>query len=665
MSYQITTNRDGDRNFYGNRGRRRGRGGNGNQSGGGPTPRSRLDAVDEEGDIDMGGGAGRQVHFNRYTPYGGGGGRRPYRGGPRGDRGGYRGNSSYQPPSTMSDRAGSSRNSLERLGLPLQRGGRRGSGNYNKDRHDERQRSVWYKIMIPYGREMGKDFILRSLTTECSVPFTPISFRLDGKMAIFNVEGWDTAEALMKVSRLVTAPSGFKMLVKATPSGPPMPQNLSPTILEQVKEVLNKRYNSELKTLNLTDFHNDPDFKAKKLYLPLNRQNVILSVIDLIGKTASEVVALDFTNNKLPNCDSISTLYTKTPKLKGLNLSKNYIRSEYDLDRIKDLNLQELILEGNPLCSQFKDKMSYVSAIRKRFPKVIKLDGLDLPPPIGFDVETHLELPKSKESFFVNDVVKTLVLRFIQEYFMVYDSNDRQQLLNAYHEQAFFSMFAVRKDNSRGPYLQEYLSESRNMIKVKGFERRSKLLKRGRLAVVSMLTTLPKTQHDPTSFCIDINHYSAQLLSFTVTGVFKEGDKSSPPVRSFTRVFVVVPVGDGLCIVNEQMCINNATVEQVQASFKSPTPTPSSSPSYPQPGPSGLTSSPVTGAPLVAVNSPSSLTVEQKKVMVEQFMKDSGMNSEWSAKCLEENAWNYEGAGQVFLELRKVGSIPMEAFTKS
>lgn len=94
--------------------------------------------------------------------------------------------------------------------------------------------------------------------------------------------------------------------------------------------------------------------------------------------------------------------------------------------------------------------------------------------------------------------------------------------------------------------------------------------------------------------------------------------------------------------------ISNATIEQVQNSFRNPAPTPSSSPVLPSPGPSAAPVSPVGN------------NVEnQQREMVRQFIQQSGMNAEFSTRCLIDNNWDYEKAGQVFTDLR-VSSNPLD-----
>lgn len=69
-----------------------------------------------------------------------------------------------------------------------------------------------------------------------------------------------------------------------------------------------------------------------------------------------------------------------------------------------------------------------------------KQDGADLPPAIGFDVSEVLTLPPRQQSFLVDPSGQDLVREFLTQYFAIYDSDSRQQLLEAYHENAIMSM---------------------------------------------------------------------------------------------------------------------------------------------------------------------------------------------------------------------------------
>ncbi|KAG8146791.1 putative Nuclear RNA export factor 1 protein, partial [Naja naja] len=49
------------------------------------------------------------------------------------------------------------------------------------------------------------------------------------------------------------------------------------------------------------------------------------------------------------------------------------MKTEHELDKLKGLKLDELWLDNNPLCDGFRDRSAYISTIRERFPKLLRL----------------------------------------------------------------------------------------------------------------------------------------------------------------------------------------------------------------------------------------------------------------------------------------------------
>lgn len=56
--------------------------------------------------------------------------------------------------------------------------------------------------------------------------------------------------------------------------------------------------------------------------------------------------------------------------------------------------------------------------------------------------------------------------------------------------------------------LTKYLPHSRNLLRVKDSDKRVSLLKCGRLPVVSFLSELPQSEHDPQSFAVDLSLFT-------------------------------------------------------------------------------------------------------------------------------------------------------------
>uniref|UniRef100_A0A8C2IYT0 Nuclear RNA export factor 1 n=1 Tax=Cyprinus carpio TaxID=7962 RepID=A0A8C2IYT0_CYPCA len=497
---------------------------------------------------------------------------------------------------------------------------------------------------IPFGKKYDKDWLLSSLQSVCSMPFHAVHYHTDGNKAQFYVEDSTTANALFKVSRKITDKDGYKVTVIMNSCPPPalIHTDLKAADLEHLKQCMAKRFDGSQQALDLNNIRVDPDLVSQNIEVTLNRRNSMLAVIKIIEENIPELICLNLSNNRLYRLDDLADIVNKVPNLKILNLSHNELKTERELDKLKGLKLVELSLEGNPLSGHYKNQADYVSAVRERFPKLLKLDGHVLPPPIGFDLEVApATLPPCKASYFCSEEIKNIILCFLQQYYSIYDSGDRQPLLDAYHDGAAFSLSIPFTLQNASNSLGEYQKDCRNIRRMKDDPTtRFRLIKHTRLNVVAFLNELPKTQHDIASLIVDVNTYTATLLAFTVSGVFKETDgKSRDSFRAFSRVFIAVPAGNaGLCIVNDELFVRNATTEEIRRAFVAPAPTPSSSPV------------PTLSAP--------------QQEMLAAFSLMSGMNLEWSQKCLQDNDWDFDRAAQIFTGLKAQGKIPDVAFVK-
>ncbi|KAH3852511.1 hypothetical protein DPMN_095021, partial [Dreissena polymorpha] len=620
-------------NYRGGRGGFRGRGRGGDSFGPGPGAR-----LDEEGDETMGDFMDRGAE--RYNPYG------------RPSRGNVRGNLRFD----NRNKSAPDRGTFRRLGLPIDS---RGGGE-----------SEWFKILIPWGKKADKEFILKQINTHIDTPFVPTYFHFEDKAAVFYVNDGRAADAIRSISKQITMPNGYKMTILVKGSYPPnIP--MGDDEIQKLKVAMSSRYDPTTKALNLSSLHSDGELSKHELYMALARAQVMSNVVKIITENIPELCSLDLSNNKLLNLEHLYSLVPATADMKVLNLSNNKLHALEDLRKLQSWKLDWLTLTGNPLCDKFNDQATYVSAVRKLFPKLQKLDNNDLPPAITFDIEARTDLPKSQDSYFPSEDIKVVAVKFLKDYFHVYDSDDRQGLAPAYHETAMFSLSTAYNGAVQNKYvppisttyngavqnkqmsLNAYIDGSRNLIKgSKDISRKLKTLKLGP-KIVAQLCLLPKSLHDPNSFIVDVNFASPEMMSFTIQGVFKEVDSKMdrPPIRAFSRTFVTVPRGAGMQIVNDMLTVTNASPDQVQSAFKNPAPTPSSSP-VPQSSPAN---------PFVKFEV--AVLTDLQKQMVASFMNDSRMNSEWSLKCLAQNGWEYEQAGKNFLELQQKGLIPAEAFS--
>ncbi|XP_026470571.1 nuclear RNA export factor 1-like [Ctenocephalides felis] len=535
--------------------------------------------------------------------------------------------------------------------------------NRRGDRHEGRNRnstlpnkkllpgpSGFYEVMIPYMINYDRDFIIKTIHSRIQPdPFHPLYFKVDQDKAIFYVDSFPIAEKILKLDRLITLPNGQKMLIKVRSGIPKL--IINENLREKMIAAFARRYNPAAKALDLSSFHTDPELSD--VYCCLARPKVMIEAIGIIASRVPDLTALNLDSNNISITNHMKCITAKLPNITILHLKNNKLVHTSLLEVLKKLPLMELILEGNPLKGKFRDPSVYVREVRKLFPKLVKLDEAEIPPQISFDLGEAVDLPTSKASFLCNAGAEGIIRQFLLQYFTIYDSESRQPLLDAYHENARLSVsvfFTTEKNTV-------YHKVNRNLFRCRDIDSRHRTLKESRLHVVGHLTALPKTQHDPTSFQVDLTVCTPAMMLLSVSGLFKElNGENDPPTRCFLRVMAIVPAGSGFCIISEEMVINTATPSQIKGAFQAPT--------APVAGTS-VQPVPVSASPVAEViPNPAVIDDSTKKQIIQQFSEYTNMKLEWSEKCLIETNWEPQRAVFVFTELSKENKIPPEAFIK-
>jgi nuclear RNA export factor len=223
--------------------------------------------------------------------------------------------------------------------------------------------------------------------------FVPLRYQVGETNSSFFVDDFSVAEKLASVSNRITTCKGLKLLVKVRPALPYMV--IDYTVKGKIKTVMAKRYNVDLKTLDLTTFYKDADLTdiAVALFSP----SLMLVVLEIIEENFPDLEVLDLTDNKLYSLDSLSELSVKLPQLRILNIGRNRLQYMHELDSIEALRLEQLVLLRNPLCMKYHDRSACVCVLRKRFPQLQKLDGVYISLQImaeviedGLDLSQHL-----------------------------------------------------------------------------------------------------------------------------------------------------------------------------------------------------------------------------------------------------------------------------------
>jgi len=394
-----------------------------------------------------------------------------------------------------------------------------------------------------------------------------------------------------------------------------------------IQEAMNNNYNVENKALNLEKFGKDPHFGGSSGAIgKLTHSGVVEVILDTIGTHLPDLRYLSLADNQLKSLNDFSKLHEKAPNIHTLYLQKNHIFRHKELDHITQLRLTELKLDGNPMVANFRDGTHFGSIIQKKFKTLQRLDEVDLPKLITFEEEgstsqgpSRINIPMQPK-MVVNQEAETCITQFVQKFFEVYDTDHREHLIDAYHEEALMSFSSSFNRSIRDDSVKRYIGESRNLQVIQEYKR-SQLIHQKRVQIVGFLDKLPKTKHDITSFTLDVPFVNVNenggILSFTVTGVFKEREEQSYPVKHFSRMFVaLLKPGPALSIVNDTLFVTHSTLEE-----------------------------------------------SKRTNTLFEMAEKSRMNLDWSKQCLDAQNWNLEQALNVFVEAKEQGKIPAEAFT--
>ncbi|KAM7224919.1 hypothetical protein CapIbe_022896 [Capra ibex] len=372
----------------------------------------------------------------------------------------------------------------------------------------------WFKIIIPFGIKYDEKWLLNLIQKQCSVPFIPVEFHYEKMQAQFFVENANIACALKNVNGKIFNEDNEKISIFVEPCDTP----------RSVQKALKSEKVEQMKLSSL-------DQSNKKPYVVHN----------------------------------LSTIMENASHTKNWNLSNIEVKSAGEMDKGQQLEPGRMGADRTAMCTTSPDKSTNISTILELFPKLLSLDGQEKPSGSKCAIEVPKYLPMCKGSFFGSEELKSLILQFLQQYYLIHDYGDRQGLLCAYHEEACFSLTIPFRLKDPGPSsMCAYFKNSRNMKKLKDPDLRFQLLKHTKCDIVQALCGLPKTQHDFRSFMVDMWFQTETMLCFSVNGVFKEIEGRYPGcVRAFSRTFITTPAtSSSFCIVNDKLFVSDFSPEK-------------------------------------------------------------------------------------------------------
>ncbi|XP_074596927.1 nuclear RNA export factor 1-like [Brevipalpus obovatus] len=525
----------------------------------------------------------------------------------------------------------------------------------------------WFKVVIPKARQCNKESLIEQINRIFGPPPVMYNFHWEQDSVVFWVASADQ-QTFRAFNRRLYDSNRVQLRVFVSPDNIPLPPDDVET-RAKILQAVRSRYSASDNYLNLSNFTHDPLLMEANLHIPLNKPFTLSMVLRLMVSNFPNIVCLNFSHNNLENLRPFSNPDMKLD-IKALDLSNNKIKKSYELNNLQTPDLQELIIEGNPFANVFgeTERTTLMTFIRSKFPKVVKLDSAELPPAIGFDIGGG-EIP-SVYGHCISDEIKSFVGEFLDQYYKIYDSDDRSQLLAAYHDNAVFSYSIAnnQKQNKYAPFNGLVRNGDRNLLSPRGQNSpidTSETLHRGGRAIVETLKKLPSSYHLSETIIIDVPLYIAEhrFYIICVNGLYRETNKKQVNLRSFARTFIVVPHGSGYVIINDILVISTSTQDQVHKYRNSMNN--KSIVEVVTNGSFNANSFASLSLDKGMDESPAPPVLLDKSNLILQFSQMTKMNQWFSEQCLEENGFDLEKSFQIFSTLNASGAIPPEAFVMS
>ncbi|XP_023396945.1 nuclear RNA export factor 3-like [Loxodonta africana] len=329
-----------------------------------------------------------------------------------------------------------------------------------ENRQDGSSRS-WFKVTFPSGVKYDEKCLQNLIQSLCSVPFNLIESQCQKMHTKIFVKSASIAFELKKVSSAICNEDNERVTKIRGYEVPQQPLDHQRLISDP----------------DMTDSSNSrADVMTHDSEMGPNLRNCMAASLQIHEENKPKLLSFNSSNNTPYQLVGLPDTMQKAPNIRSLNLSKNE-------------------------------------------------DNHEVPPPIVFGIEASKKLPVCRGSIFGSETLKNLILKFLQQYYWIYDYGDRLGLLDAYHDEACFSMTTpFNPEDLVSSCLDKYSKGSRNIKKLKDPVLQVQLLKHTKRDVVDCLSVLPRTQHDVSSFVVDMCVQTEKMLCFSVSGAFKEGE---------------------------------------------------------------------------------------------------------------------------------------------
>ncbi|EDW36856.1 GL25915 [Drosophila persimilis] len=289
------------------------------------------------------------------------------------------------------------------------------------------------------------------------------------------------------------------------------------------KDALHSSYDDATRTLNLSRFHAKPELTP--YFCPLYVDKFLEGVLRLISKETPQVSKIVLRDNYLCSLKAFSVIPNGLlAGLDCLDISSNNIGDLRELQYLTNLNLKNLILQGNGVANLKND----ILAILPQLQNVQRCRQSQN--------KENVSMGRPKLKLFGSAVPENFVKTFIKDFYQFFDHPDqRSQLEQCYHELATFSLSVTEAMKQ----VSAYRLYNRNYTSPQSAFARSAKLQVGRKAVVHALGRLPKMETYLPGLNVDIQMSTSHVRILTITGRFTEYSSTGQNLRNFQRNFVL------------------------------------------------------------------------------------------------------------------------------
>lgn len=493
------------------------------------------------------------------------------------------------------------------------------------------------------------------------------SHRINDQTLIISINPGDVG-AVVRLNMFLFANANLK-IVRASED---ITTHATQDTIEMLERVLKRRYNPELKLLDLSALGQDPDLQASTIFESQSTTSkffpalmkVLERQFDTLVQKREAIQSVTLANNDLPDLSVVTTLSFAIPHLKNLDLSNNKFAKIGDIDvwRKRFLHLDHYVISNNPIEQAEPD---LAKTITSWYPHLRLYNAVRVrtdEEAANGRITTKLPFPNRPPTFKDEGQVGE---NFIRTFFPGYDT-DRAALARMYYDKDSDFSLSVDARGRRDPdsvnhpapeHWDAYLKNSRNMRKITHGNPRQLRLRKGVDSIVELWNHLPVSRHPDLAEsekwfieCITLpglpdlakKGSSVNGLLITVHGQFDEIDVSTGQVqrkRSFDRSITLGPGGTtGVRVVNDVLVIRPyAGTEGFATQKVEQTTTNNAGPALP-PG----------------------LTPEVAQQMVQALQTQTGMTIAYAKDCLEQVTWDFDRALQAFAAVKE--TLPAAAF---